>query len=258
MKLLLLGMIQFFKVILYQPLLNLLVWLYNILPGHDLGLAIIILTILIRAILWPLSQKSVRSQKALQDLQPQLKSIQEKYKNDKQKQATAMMEIYRQNKINPFSSLLPIIIQLPILIAVYQVFWKGINATQMVLYPFIHNPGALNTMAFGFLDLSHRNIVLAILTGVVQYWQTKMLTKSTPPPTIAKKEGAKDENMMAMMNKQMNIMMPIFMVIIGITLPSGLLLYWLIGLFLTILQQKLVFKSMDKKNSNSVLPTIKK
>jgi len=238
--------IQFFKVILYQPILNLLVWLYNILPGHDLGVAIIIVTILIRAILWPLSQKSVRSQKALQDLQPKLKAIQEKYKNDKQNQAAAMMAIYRENKINPFSSLLPILVQLPILIAVYQVFWKGIKATQMVLYPFIHNPGTLNTMAFGFLDLSHRNIILAILTGVAQYWQTKMLTKSTPPPNIAKKEGAKDENMMAMMNKQMNVMMPVFMVFIGLTLPSGLLLYWLVGLLLTILQQKLVFKSTDK------------
>ncbi|MCX6741301.1 MAG: YidC/Oxa1 family membrane protein insertase [Candidatus Parcubacteria bacterium] len=239
-------MIQFFKVILYQPILNLLVWLYNIIPGHDLGVAIIIVTILIRAILWPLSQKSVRSQKALQDLQPKLKVIQDKYKDDKQKQAAAMMAIYRENKINPLSSILPILVQLPILIAVYQVFWKGINATQMVLYPFIHNPGVLNKMAFGFLDLSHRNIILAVLTGVVQYWQTKMLTKTTPPPTLAKKEGAKDENMMAMMNKQMNIMMPIFMVIIGITLPSGLLLYWLIGLFLTILQQKLVFKSLSQ------------
>jgi len=235
-------MIQLFKIILYQPLLNLLVFLYNILPGHDLGIAIIIITILIRLILWPLSQQAVRSQKALQDIQPKLKIIQDKYKNDKQKMATAMMEIYRQHKINPFSSMLPILVQLPILIAVYQVFWKGLKATQLALYSFVHNPGALNTLAFGFLDLSHRNIALAIITGLAQYWQTKMLTQTKPPSEVAKKPGAKDENVMAIMNKQMNVMMPLLTVFIGITLPSGLMLYWLVGLLLTILQQKLVFK----------------
>lgn len=235
-------MIKLFNILLYQPLLNLLVFLYNILPGHDLGLAIIILTIIIRLILWPLSQQSIRAQKSLQDLQPKLKVLQEKYKNDKQKLALATMELYRENKINPFTSFIPILIQLPILIAVYQVFWKGLKTTELVLYSFIHNPGQLNTLAFGFLNLAKPNLVLAIITGLAQYWQTKMLVKKKPPQEFVKKNGAKDENMMTIMNKQMSIMMPAFTIFIGMTLPSGLMLYWLVGLLLTILQQKITFK----------------
>jgi YidC/Oxa1 family membrane protein insertase len=235
-------MIQLFKVILYQPLLNLLVFLHNILPGHDLGLAIIIVTIIIRLILWPLSQKAVCSQKALQDLQPKLKVLQEKYKQDKQKLAAAMMELYRENKINPFSSFLPLLIQFPILIAVYQVFLNGLRAKQLVLYSFVHNPGVLNNIAFGFLNISKPNLILAVITGVIQYWQTKMLVKTPPPAIVDGKPGAKDEGVMAIMNKQMSVMMPLLTVFIGIALPSGLMLYWLVGLLLTILQQKLVFK----------------
>jgi len=235
-------MVKLFNIILYQPLLNLLVWLYNILPGHDLGLAIIILTIIIRLILWPLSQQSIKAQKALQELQPKLKNLQEKYKNDKQKLALATMELYRENKINPFASLIPIFIQLPILVAVYRVFWKGLKATELTLYPFIHNPGTLNPISFGFFDLAKPNLFLAILTGVIQYWQTKMLVKKRPPQEFIKKNGAKDEDMMAIMNRQMSFMMPLFTIIIGITLPSGLMIYWLIGLLLTILQQKISFR----------------
>lgn len=235
-------MTKLFNLILYQPLLNLLVFLYNILPGHDLGLAIIILTIIVRLILWPLSQQSVNAQKSLQELQPKLKELQEKYRHDKQKLAMATMQLYRENKINPFASFIPIFIQLPILIAVYRVFWKGLKATELTLYPFIHNPGALNAISLGFLDLSKPNLTLAIITGLVQYWQTKMLVKKRPAQEFVKKNGARDENMMAIMNKQMSIMMPAFTIFIGLTLPSGLMLYWLIGLLLTILQQKITFK----------------
>lgn len=239
-------MIKLFNLILYQPLLNLLVFLYNILPGHDLGLAIIVLTIIIRLILWPLSQQSVKAQKALQEIQPKLKLLQEKYKGDKQKLAMATMELYRESKINPLSSFVPILIQLPILIAVYQVFWKGLKATELALYSFIHNPGALNAVSFGFLNLAKPNIVLAVITGIAQYWQTKMLVKKKPPQEFVKKDGAKDENMMAIMNRQMSVMMPLFTVFIGITLPSGLMIYWLIGLLLTILQQKITFKPKNE------------
>lgn len=237
-------MIQFFNYALYQPLLNFLVWVYNVLPGHDLGLAIIILTIVIRLILWPLSQKATKSQKAMQDLQPKIKALQEKYKNDKQKITLATMDLYRQSKINPFSSFLIVLIQLPILIAVYRVFWKGLKAKELSLYHFIHNPGSLNVTAFGFLNLAQPNIILALITGVLQYWQTKMLSQQKPSSELPKKNGAQDENMMAMMNKQMTVMMPILTVVIGFTLPSGLMLYWLVGLLFTIAQQKLVFRKL--------------
>ncbi len=235
-------MIKLFNIVLYQPLLNLLVFIYNIIPGHDLGLAIIILTIIIRLILWPLSQQAVRSQKALQDIQPKIKALQEKYRNDKQKLAQVMVQVYRENKVNPFSSFLILLIQLPILIAVYQVFQSGLSGGHLPLYSFVYNPGTLNPYFLNFFNLAKANVVLAVLAGVFQYWQTKMLAIKLPPNKISKIADAKDESVLAIMNRQMNFLMPIFTIFIGLTLPSGIMLYWLVGLILTIIQQKFSFK----------------
>ncbi|MCJ7829521.1 YidC/Oxa1 family membrane protein insertase, partial [Patescibacteria group bacterium] len=127
-----------FNIILYKPLFNALVLLYQYLPGHDFGIAVIILTIIIRLILYPLMVQSIRSQKVVSELQPKIQEIQLKYKNDKEKLAKATMELYQKEKINPFGGCLPLLIQLPILIALYQVFWKGLQPGAMVnLYNFV-------------------------------------------------------------------------------------------------------------------------
>lgn len=232
-------MIQLYNTILYQPLLNFLVFLYNV-AGHDLGIAIILLTLIIKLILYPLSRQSIKSQKALQDLQPKIEALKKQYKNEKEKQAKAMMELYRTEKVNPLSSCLPLLIQLPFLIAVYQVFQTGLNSASLsLLYPFIQNPGQLNAISFGFVDLAKPNIILAILTGAAQFWQTKMLSIKRPPKAMP---GAKDEDMMAVMNKQMLYFMPVLTVVIGISLPAGLVLYWLVMTLLTALQQLVMFK----------------
>src|SRR3989338_8207042 len=120
-------MSQIFNLIFYQPILNLLVFLYNIVPGHDIGLAIIIMTVIIKLILLPLSKQSIRSQKAMQDLQPKIEEIKKKYANNKEEQGRAMMQLYKQEKVNPFSSCLPLLIQLPFLFAVFFFFLKRLN-----------------------------------------------------------------------------------------------------------------------------------
>ena len=235
-------MIEFFKVILYEPFLNLLVFFYNIIPGHDLGISIIFLTLSIKLLLLPLSMKAVKGQKELKELQPKLDEIKKKYAKDKEKQTKAIMNLYKENKVNPFSSCLPLLIQLPILIAVFQVFRTGLTAVDLPVYSFIHNPGVLNTMGFGFLALGVPNIFLAVITGIAQYIQASMLSGTNLPKSVGKKEGAKDESMMTTMNKQMKFMMPVMTIVIGSTLPSGLMIYWLIGIVFTILEQKIIFK----------------
>ncbi|KKR48917.1 MAG: Inner membrane protein oxaA [Candidatus Magasanikbacteria bacterium GW2011_GWC2_40_17] len=232
-----------FHSIIYQPIFNILIFLYNVIPGHDFGVAIIIITALIRVILWPLSNKSIRAQKSMQGLQPKINALKEQYKNDKQKLAQATMELYKTEKINPFASCLPLIIQLPILIGFYWVLSAGLKSQNFeLLYPFVHNPGTIKTLAFGFLDLSHANIILAVLAGAAQFWQTKMLPMQPP---VVKGTGSKDEGMAAMMNKQMLYMMPLMTVFIGAGLPAGLTLYWLVTTLLTVLQQIIVFKKKD-------------
>ncbi|MDI3496133.1 MAG: YidC/Oxa1 family rane protein insertase [Patescibacteria group bacterium] len=231
--------------IFYQPVLNLLILLYNIIPFNDFGVAIILLTVIIKLIFWPLGGKAIKSQKALQDLQPKIDKIKEEYKDDKVASSQKIMDLYKENKINPFSSCLPLLIQLPFLWAVFRIFRSGVETNLDLVYSFISRPETINTVSFGLVDLGVPNVYLAILAGLAQFWQAKMV--STKKPEV-KTPGAKDENMMAIMNKQMLFIMPAVTVFIGMSLPGGLTLYWLVITLVTILQQLLVFKK--KRNQN--------
>ena len=229
-----------FTAIFYQPLLNLLVLTYNIIPGHDIGIVIIVLTLIIKLILYPFSLQTIRAQKAINELQPKLDGIKEKFKDNKEQQALEMMKIYKENKINPLSSCLPLLIQLPFLIAIYSVFSTGLNGGSLnLVYSFIYNPGQINTLAFGLLDMSRPQWILAVLAGAAQFWQTKMMLSKRPE---VKADASKDEDMTAIMNKQMVIMMPIMTVIVGWTLPSGLTFYWLLLTVFTALQQLIALR----------------
>jgi YidC/Oxa1 family membrane protein insertase len=240
-------MIQLFNVILVQPLLNTLVFFYNTIAFHDLGLAIIFLTVLVRLIIYPLSLSQIKSQKSLTGLQEKVNEIKKQYAEDKQKQTQAIMELYRVNKVNPFSSCLSLLIQFPILIAVYQVFRSGILSDSLPLYSFIEDPGKLNIIAFGFFDLAAKSFPLALLTGIAQFFQTKMLSRKKSPQVVKSDKGAKDESMMAAMNKNMLYIFPALTVVIGMSFSSGLVFYWLISTLLTILQQKILFKQEKKQ-----------
>jgi YidC/Oxa1 family membrane protein insertase len=240
-------MIHLFTIIFYQPILNLLVWLYNIVPGHDIGIAIILLTIIIKLLLLPLSKKSIVSQKALQDLQPKIEELKKQYPS-KEEQGKAMIKLYQENKINPFSSCLPLLIQLPFLIAVYQVFIAGLKSNSLdLVYPFISRPESISVISLGFLDLSKSNWVLAVLAGAAQFWQAKMMITKKPPAVVQGDKGSLDEGMAAMMNKQMLYFMPAFTVFIGISLPGGLTLYWFVVTVLTALQQIFIFNKILNK-----------
>ncbi len=244
-------MLELYNTILFEPIFNLLVWLYNVIPGNDIGLAIIALTIIIRLALYPLSKKSIISQKALQDLQPKIEKLKEEYKDNKEQQAQAMMKLYKEEKINPASSCLPLLIQLPFLIAVYQVFTSGLGDAHFdLLYPFVANPGTINTLSFGLIDLGQPQWILAVLAAGAQFWQAKML--STKRPAV-KSEGSKDEALAAIMNKQMVYVLPIFTLFIGLRFPGGLTLYWFVSTLWTALQQLVLFKKHNTDAKPAVI-----
>lgn len=229
------SLAHFFYLILYQPLFNSLVLIYNFIPGHDFGLSIIVLTLVIKIILFPISQKAAVSQKKLQELQPKIQEIQKNTKDNKEKQAREILDLYKTEKINPFSGLFLAIIQIPILIALYQVFWSGLNPKELVgLYGFVSNPGQINAMFLGLINLSKPNIVFAIIAGVVQYYQTKMLSP--------KKKAGSDSDVASMMQKQMMYIFPVFTILILFGLPSALGLYWIFSGLLSIVQQYFIFK----------------
>lgn len=242
-------MVALFNTILYQPIFNLFVWLYNIIPGHDVGVVIIIITIFVRLILYPLTNSSIKAQRSMQEIQPKMNEIKKQYAGDQQKQTQAIMELYKNNKVNPFSSCLPLIIQLLILIALYTVLRDALASSNLAtnLYSFVANPGTISSMSFGIFDMAKPNIVLAVLAGAAQFWQAKTLVRKQPPKEAG--AGGKDEAMMSMMNKQMLYFMPILTVVIGIGLPAGLTLYWFFGTVLMALQQILLNKKTSEPGS---------
>ena len=236
--------VSFFDIVLYQPLFNGLILLYKYIPGQDFGVAVIVLTILIKVILYPLGAKGIKMQKQLSEIQPKIKEIERKFKHNKEQQMKAIMDFYKKEKINPFSGCLPLLIQLPILIALYRVFWKGFEPEQMNhLYSFVSAPEAFNPTFLGIVNLAEPFVYLALIAGVFQFIQTKMLT-----PTLSKTQQKKidPKDPMAgfsnMMQKQMLYFFPLFTVMILWTLPAAIGLYWITFTLFAIAQQKLVLK----------------
>ncbi len=227
-----------FNEILYRPLLNVLVLLYQYLPGHDLGIAIIVLTVMIRLILFPLSQKSIRSQKALSEMQPKIDEIRKKYKDDKEKQSKALMQFYKENKVNPLSGCLPLVIQLLVFTALYRVLQTGLQPEKIhLLYSASYAPTSINMTFLNLIDLSVRNVYLAISAGVLQFFQSKMLMPKKP-----KKSG----DVSSVISQQMTYFIPILMVFITLSVPGGVALYWVATSIFSIVQQYFLIKKRSR------------
>lgn len=213
--------------LLYRPLLNTLFFLYDIVPAHDMGVAIVLLTILVRLLLLAPTLKSTKAQRRLMELQPKVEALKKQHANNKELLAKELMELYKQERVNPLSSCLPLVIQLPFLLALYGVFRDGLVAPKNgILYSFIARPEAISPLSFGLLDLSKPSIPLILVTAVAQYVQTRMLPITPVAPVPSQ---GKDEARAAALNKQMQFMGPVLTVVIGYTLPSALMLYWLVS-----------------------------
>ncbi len=229
---------EIYNTILYQPLLNLLILIYNAIPGHDFGVAIIIMTVAIRLLLVPLSIKAIVSQRNIMKIQPKLKELQVKYKDDKQALTRETMALYKEYGVNPLSGCLPILIQLPLLFALYSAFSSGFRTTSFdMLYSFVHNPGTINQLAFGLFDLSTKSPVMAVLAGALQFIQSKKSSANQPAPVA----GGQNDTMAAM-NKQMLYFLPVFITIIAWNLPFGLTLYWVTTTIFSIFEQIYISK----------------
>lgn len=232
----------------YYPLFNALIFLYNYIPGHDLGIAIIVLTVLIRFILFPLFYKSAKDQSIMQRLAPKIKEIQKEHKEDRVKQGQAMMDLYREHKINPLSQFLIILVQLPILIAIYQVFLEGIKKIPRdILYSFVSVPENLNHYFFGIIDLSKSNLGIVIFAALVQYFQGKLgLAK------IAKNDKKQDSNPMEVMGRQMVFIGPVLTIAFLMYLPSAVGLYWLTTSIFSVIQQMYINKQLKVGNEKLI------
>jgi YidC/Oxa1 family membrane protein insertase len=243
-------MIYLYDHIIYYPILNALVFLYNTVAFHDLGIAIIFLTILVRIILYPLFHKSARHQAISQRIQPEVKKLQELHKNDRQKQTAAIMALHKEHGINPFSGFLLLIVQLPVLIGLYRILAKVLKPGLLVgLYSFIEVPQTINPIFLGLINLSKGSIFIVGFAAIAQYFQGKLAIPKSPPghvPSQAEK-----------VSRQMVFIGPGITFMIFYNLPAAVSLYWLVSSLFSILQQTRVNKQLNhgitrtnnKKNS---------
>lgn len=240
-------MTQLFHSIIYQPIYNALIFLYNVVPGHDLGVAIILLTVIIRVILYPLAKKQIESQKKMQEIQPEIKKVQEKYKGNKEKQGKELMNLYKEKKVNPASGCLPLVVQIIFIIALYRALVAGINFSECKdLYSFVACPARIGTSFLGILDLAKPSIILAAITAAAQFVQTKMMMGTMK---AAPSEGKAD--FAQAMNKQMLYLGPLLTLFIGARFPAGLPLYWLVMTLFMIAQQYRVMARAEVKEKIS-------
>lgn len=236
-------MLELWHIVFYQPIFNALIALYNTVAFGDIGIAIVILTLCVKIVLFPFSRQALASQKALAAIQPKIDAVKREHKDDKEALSRAIMGIYSEHKVNPAASCLPLVIQLPIFIALYQVLIAGLASRDLgSLYGFVANPGTINTTAFGFINLAAPSVMLALVAGIAQFFQARQMTHMQQPAARTAGASAKDETMLAMMNKQMLYVMPVMTVVIGISLPAGLSLYWCITNILTIAQQYILMR----------------
>lgn len=229
---------------LYEPLHNALVFLIGIVPGGDVGVAVIILTVVVKLVLFPLSQKSIRSQIAMKLIEPDIAKIKADYP-DKQEQAKKTFELYKEKKVNPFSGCLVVLIQLPIIFALYYVFFKGLDIGAAKLYSFVPMPDVVNTNFLGILDVTSKSIVLAILTGISQFFQMKLSVPATPPSVPGEKSFATD--FAKSMNFQMKYILPVFIAFVSYSISAAIALYWFTSNLFAIGQELYVRNKVKKE-----------
>lgn len=237
-------MTAFFHTVLYVPIYNLLILLVDKLPGADIGLAVVLVTIIVRLIIMPLSFTAQKTARAMKGIEPELKVIRESLKDNKEEQAKAMMALYKQYGINPFASILTILIQLPIVVTLFWVFHNKtlLTVDPSLLYSFVSVPATISPLFLGFITITGTSIVLAVLTALTQYLLALYAIPAAP-------KQAEDASMQADISRAMTLQMRyVFPIIMGfIAYASGAIaVYFITSNVFGVVQEYFVRRSMKK------------
>lgn len=230
-----------FTTIVISPLYNALIFLVNLVPGHELWVAMVILTVLFKIILIPLFKKQVKDQITMQFLAPKLKVIQEKYKDQKETLAKETMALYGKYKVNPLVSILILLIQLPFLIGLYQIFYYDIASHKDLLYAGLSLPENINHLFFG-INLTQKSILLAILAAISQYVLGAIMFK-----VKTGKEKEDENEMVRAMNMQMKYFLPFMIGFISYITPAVIALYMIVTNIFGIIQELIIKKPLEEK-----------
>lgn len=239
-------MLAILKPIFYVPLYNGLIFLIGILPGHSVGVAVVLFTCTVKLLLSPLSHKAAKFQLEMKLHEPELSRIKEQLKNDKQAQGKAVLDFYREKKINPFAGIVPLFVQIPIVIALYYVFYRGglplVDTT--LLYSFVSVPTP-DMHIFG-INILEKSLFLAILAGIAQFLQAHFAMPPAPPKTDAPSLG---NDLARGMHIQMKYFLPVFMGFISYAVSGAVALYFITSSLFTIAQEVIVRRSLAKTHN---------
>ena len=232
--------------IFYQPLYNALAFLISWVPGGDIGIAVVLLTIAVRFVLYPIAKKSIISQIKLRNLQPEIDAIKTKYK-DKQEQSKRTFALYKEYNVNPFSGCLLVLLQLPVILALYQVFLGALTPDTAILYNGISFPEVVNIHFLGILDIQQKSIILALLAGITQFIQARLTIPKPSPSSPADTGGSFQKQFAKSMNMQMMYFLPIFVAFISYQVSGAVALYWATSNIFTICQELIIRKRLAKQ-----------
>lgn len=236
----------FWHTFFYDPIYNGLVFFINFSPNSDVGIAIILITIIVKLVIFPLSKKAVRTQMVMKRLEPTLKEMKEKYKNDRQQLGQKMMELYKENEVNPLSSFGVILIQLPLIFALYWSFYKGglpeINLD--IIYSFVQVPSFVNMNFLGLVDMLGKSWLLAAAAGITQYYQISLTLPSIPE---RKENASMKEDLARSFQLQMKYVMPLVVFVIAYYISAAVALYWLTSNIFAIGQEFVIRKQVREK-----------
>ncbi len=235
-----------FDAIVYDPIYNGLIFFVGILPTHDVGIAVILVTIIVRFILFPLSRTAIKTQIKMKEIAPEVAAIKKKYKTSEE-QGRATLALYRERDVHPFAGFFLMLIQLPILLGLYWVFAQGGLPTihEAILYPFVNAPAAVNMEFLGLIDMSKPHILLSILAGITQFFYTRL--SMGPRGELTATEASLSSDMAKSFDLQARFLLPAMVMIFGMFIASAAPLYWLTGNIFMIAQELLTGRRFNWK-----------
>lgn len=243
-------------VFFFDPIYNSLVFFIDVVRGGDVGLAIILTVILVKVVLLPLSLKAARTQLIMREIEPKIQEIKEKYKDKREEQALRMMQIFQEAKINPLSSIFLLLIQIPIVIALYLAVYSGggiklpeINTA--LLYSFIPVPENASMLFLGMLDIAAKSLPLALLAGITQYIHTA-LSLPKPTPRDPNKEPNFKDDLARSMHIQMRYVMPVLIFFVAYSISAAIALYFTVSNLMAIGQEYIVRKKGLKIDTSKI------
>lgn len=262
-----------FTTLIVKPIFNLLVFIYTLIPGHNFGLAIILFTIVVRLLMWPLVKKQLHQVKQMRKVQPEIKKIKKAAAGDKRKEQLMTLELYKERGINPLGSVWIALIQIPILLGLYIGLQKVVrdhNAIISFAYPFLqdlswlkelaHNIHLFDATLLGTVDLTKPALAangvywpamfIVLGSAVAQFYQSRQLTPAAKEAkglrTILRdaRQGrqADQADVNAAMSRNLSFLLPVLVLTFTIHLASALSLYWLVGSLVAIVQQAIILR----------------